>query len=135
MKPIAAVRATGRCRRAPRAATIAILCCALPLLAGCGPNLARSTACSGNNFDEVNLQPGCSTICAQEPCKVWFRMPPGEGDYLVRDTAANIGEFPAGQTVFLGSFWQGGHRITVVGSDAPPAYLHVGGSRGSGVGF
>ena len=102
------------------------------LLAGCGSNMSKSTACGGNNFDEVTLQPGCSTICAQEPCKVMFRMPSGDGKYLVRGTAVDIGEYPAGETVFLGSFWRGSHRFTVEGTDADPAWLHIGGGNGGG---
>jgi len=107
---------------------------AVPLLTGCGANPNRSAACGGNNFDEVTLEPGCSTICAQEPCKVYFRMPAGEGNYLVRGRAVDIGEYPAGQTAFFGSFWQGFHKFTVEGADVPPAYLTVGGSRGDNVG-
>lgn len=103
------------------------------LLAACGSNpVARS--CGGNNFDEIQLAPGCSAICAQEPCKVYFAMPAGEGDYEVRGRGVSIGRYPAGETVFLGSFWQGSHRLTVEGTDAPPAYLHVGGSDNIGVG-
>jgi hypothetical protein len=112
--------------------------CASTLLAGCGTDLARSTACDGNNFDEVTLQPGCSTLCTQEPCSVYFRMPPGEGDFLVRGRAFDIGQYPAGETVFLGSYWHGSHIFTVEGVDVPPAYLTVGGGVGGGgvgVGF
>lgn len=119
-------------RRRTRLAIGAILLCALPLLGGCGVNYARSTACGGNNFDQVNLKPGCSAICAQEPCKVFFAMPEGTGSYLVRGQAADIGEYPAGQTVFLGSFWRGSHRFTVEGTDAPPAYLFVSGGGSDG---
>jgi len=116
--------------------TVLLLLLALPWLAGCGGNPSRSTACGGNNFDEVTLQPGCSTICAEEPCKVRFSMPPGEGRYLVRGRGVDIGEYPAGETVFLGSFWRGSHRFTVEGLDVPPAYLSVGGgAEAQGGGF
>lgn len=100
----------------------------LMLFAGCGANPSKSAACGGNNFDEVTLQPGCSAICVQEPCKVYFEMPAGDGTYLVRGLGVSIGEHPASQTVFLGSFWQGSHTIRVEGLDAPPAYLNVLGS-------
>ena len=103
------------------------------LITGCKGNPSKSTACGGTNFDEVRLQPGCSTICAQEPCRVYFDMPAGEGSYVVRGRAVTIGEYPAGKTVFFGSFWEGFHRFTVEGTDAPPAYLSVGGG-GEGVG-
>jgi len=106
---------------------------AIPLLAGCSLDLARSTACDGNNFDKVTLQPGCSTMCAQEPCSVYFHMPGGEGELLVRGRAFDIGEYPAGQTVFLGSYWHGSHVFTVEGVDVPPAYLSVGGGADGGM--
>jgi hypothetical protein len=119
-------------RRTRRRAAVATLCCTIPLLAGCGAGFSRSTACGGNNFEGVELVPGCSAICAQEPCKVWFVMPEGAGSYPVRGKAVAIGEYPAGQTVFLGSFWRGSHQFVVEGMDAPPAYLFVSGGGSDG---
>ena len=94
-------------------------------LAGCGAGATKSTACGGNNFEEVTLQPGCSTICMAEPCAVYFRMPPGDGSFLVRGYGVNIGTFPAGQTAFLGSFFTGSHIFVVEGANVPPAHLTV----------
>ena len=111
----------------------ALLACSL-FIAGCVSNPTPGTACDGNNFDQVMLQPGCSTICFQEPCRVFFRMPPGKGSYLVRGSAMEIGEYPAGETVYLGSFWKGGHRITVEGANAPTTWLWVSGGSDSGIG-
>lgn len=105
------------------------------LLGGCGTNPVATGVCRGSNFDEVQMAPGCSTVCAEEPCKVFFAMPAGEGEYEVRGRGVSIGRYPAGKTVFLGSFWHGSHRITVEGTDAPPAYLYIGGSRGDAMGF
>jgi hypothetical protein len=95
------------------------------LLAGCGAGATKSTACAGNNFEEVTLQPGCSTICMAEPCAVYFRMPPGDGSFLVRGYGVDIGTYPAGQTAFLGSFFTGGHTFVVEGANVPPAHLTV----------
>ena len=106
----------------PGLATVFILA---TLLAGCGSGATRSTACGGNNFEEVLLEPGCSTICMAEPCAVRFRMPPGNGSFLVRGYGVDIGTYPAGQTVFLGSFFTGGHIFVVEGASVPPAYLTV----------
>jgi hypothetical protein len=129
-------RLSPTCTLARRAALLGALFAA-PLLAGCGANFTRSTACDGNNFDRVTLQPGCSATCTQEPCSVYFRMPAGQGKLLVRGRAVDIGEYPAGETAFLGSFWHGSHIFTVEGVDVPPAYLTVGGGVGSsmGIGF
>jgi len=98
------------------------------IVAGCISD-PRVTACDGTNFNEVTLQPGCSTLCAEEPCKLYFRMPAGDGAYMVREGAVEIGRFPAGRTVFLGTFWQGWHEFTVEGSDSPPARVRIPGSR------
>lgn len=124
----------GRPRTCSVVATLFAIIC-FTSITGCGGNEARSasTACGGNNFDEVTLQPACYTNCAQEPCRVNFRMPPGDGNFLIRGRGVTIGEYPAGQTVFLGSFWCGTHKFTVVGANVPSAYLGVG-CTGSGIG-
>jgi hypothetical protein len=85
-----------------------------------------SQACSDNNFDEVRLQPGCATICYEQPCKVYFRMPAGRGLYRVRGRGVVIGDYPAGRTVLLGDFWQGNHVLHIEGANVAPAYLYVG---------
>ncbi len=101
------------------------LCLAASVQFGCSAAPTMSTACGGNNFEEVSLQPGCSTICMAEPCKVNFRMPPGDGEYLVRNYGVEIGTYPAGETVFLGGFFTGGYQFKVEGAAVPPAYLTV----------
>lgn len=123
--------------RSRTCSALAALCAAIctTSIVGCMGNESRSvsSACSGNNFEEVTLQPACYTSCAQEPCKVNFRMPPGDGNFLVRGRGVTIGEYPAGQTVFLGSFWCGTHEFIVEGANVPPAYLGVG-CTSSGIG-
>jgi hypothetical protein len=105
----------------PRALALA----ALISLAGASP--AAGSACSGTNFDEVWLQPGCSTICYEEPCRAHLRLPKGKGRLTVLDGGVLIGHYPAGQTVDLGHFWRGNHRLEVEGAGVPPTYLFVGG--------
>jgi hypothetical protein len=95
------------------------------LLGACSGALTKDDGCGGNNFGRVTLQPGCSALCTDEPCAVYFRMPPGEGEFRVRSPGLPIGEYPAGQTVFLGNFWAGSYTFTVEGTDAAPAHLGV----------
>lgn len=95
------------------------------LQTGCSTSTTLSTACGGNNFEEVTLKPGCSTICMAEPCKVFFQMPPGESDYLVRGYGTDIGTYPAGEMVFLGSYWTGNHIFKVEGASVPIARVTV----------
>lgn len=105
------------------------------LLGLCGPLQAAGrgnpgNACSGTNFDEVWLQPGCSTFCYEEPCRVHFRMPKGKGRYAMRlNGGVLIGHYAAGQTADLGHFWRGNHRLEVEGAGMPPTYLFVGGGH------
>lgn len=112
---------------APRLSSLALLL-VMGVLGGCvsDPSI---TACDGTNFDEVTLRPGCSALCAEEPCKVYFQMPPGTGTCMVWEGALEIGGFPAGKTVFLGTFWRGWHEFTVEGSSMPPARVHILGSE------
>ncbi len=85
------------------------------------------TACSGNNFDEVTLQPGCRTTCVEEPCEVYFRMPRGKGKYRVYGQAVIIGDYPAGRKVYFGRFWCGNHIFKIPDARVPEARVYVGG--------
>lgn len=107
------------------------LCLLLTLLAGCtgGERIDSKSACVKGNFEKVTLCPGASAGCATNPCNLSFQMPAGEGKYQVTSNNLDLGTFPAGQTVDLGSFWEGSHTIEVQGSDAPPAYFRVVGDR------
>ena len=49
---------------------------------------------------------------------------PGEGPYELRGSAFPIGEYPAGQTAMIGSFFESS-VIEVVGTDLPKTYLTV----------
>ena len=86
-----------------------------------------SQACSGANFEQVTLRPGCSTTCYEEPCKVYFQIPRGKGKYQVFEGRFNIGHFRAGRRVFLGNFWKGNHRFSIPDAGVPDTYLFVGG--------
>ena len=112
--------------RAGRSWMLVFTSAATLLVGACSsPAYKQSRACDGNNFGRVNLEPGCSAVCTDEPCAVHFQMPPGEGEYLVRTPGVRIGEYPAGEKVFLGAFWVGTYVFTVEGTEAPPAYLNV----------
>ena len=80
---------------------------------------------SNNHFDKVTLRPGDSFICIQSPCAVYFVMPEGNGNYVIKGSNVYPQSYPAGQTVFLGSYWTGGYSFIAEGSDTPYAYLSV----------
>ena len=94
----------------------------VPLLAACAGRPSGET-----HWDEVTLRLGQSSYCDNAPCRVYLVMPPGSGEYAVSATDyGRLGVFPAGQTVFLGSFWEGRNTVVVEGIDAPPAWVWVG---------
>ena len=89
------------------------------LLAGC--------ATTGNfvsDWGEITLAPGDTGLCHSNPCRVFFKLPPGEGSYTLHGSAFPIGEYPAGQTAMIGSFFESS-VIQVVGTDLPKTYLTV----------
>lgn len=90
------------------------------------------TACAntggGDNVESLGgtmlLEPGGTGLCRAPPCKVQFRMPPGQGSYEVLANEMSIGSFPAGETVSLGEFWNG-QTFVVKGAKVAPAYFNV----------
>jgi hypothetical protein len=77
-----------------------------------------------SDWGEITLAPGVTGTCQSNPCRVFFQMPPGEGTYQLRGDAFEIGEYPAGETVMIGSFFES-NVIKVVGADVPKAYIYV----------
>ncbi|UHD14352.1 hypothetical protein [Thiocapsa bogorovii] len=73
---------------------------------------------------QITLKPGETGTCQSNPCQVSFVMPPGTGTYEVTGNQVKIGDFPAGQTVSLGSLF-GSNAIKVVGADVPTAYVYI----------
>lgn len=102
------------------AATAALLCA----LIGSAPTLqAGDKDISG--FDEITLAPGDNGSCNSSPCTVYLKMPPGEGTYEVMSSGdGRVGEYPAGETVKLGSFWSD-QAFTIKGMDVPKAYAYI----------
>ncbi|NEX21928.1 hypothetical protein G3480_16720 [Thiorhodococcus mannitoliphagus] len=91
--------------------------------------LSVLTACasSGDHVTgvmQVSIKPGDTANCDSSPCQVTFQMPPGSGTYEVTGNQTKIGDFPAGQSVSLGGFYQS-NAIKVVGANVPPAYVYV----------
>lgn len=94
--------------------------------------LATGCASSGNSvsdWGEITLAPGDTGVCQSNPCRVFFEMPSGEGTYQLRGDAFSIGEYPAGQTAMIGSFFES-NVIKVVGVDVPKTYIYVPSSSG-----
>jgi hypothetical protein len=108
---------------------IAPLLCAAGFLLGC-----QSTGRHVSAWGEITLAPGDTGTCTSNPCRVFFEMPPGDGNYRVDAGPGQIriGEFPAGETVSLGSFFESG-SIKLPGANVPPAYIYVPESSGSDV--
>ena len=81
------------------------------------------------NVGEVKLAPGKSESCFGSPCTVTFVMPEGTGTYeVVQDNphGTKLGDFPAGETVNLGSFYSS-TVFFVKGGDFKPAHVWIGG--------
>ncbi len=88
---------------------------------------ATTSPCGGpaTNFGAVTLCPGVSQTCVGRPCSVYFRMPPGSGRYALHQyTVGRIGEYPAGQTVSLGGYWES-TTFSVPDAGVPDAYLYI----------
>jgi len=105
------------------------------LALACGPLMLGLVACadasgdaSGDNVESLGgtmvLEPGGTGLCRAAPCTVQFRMPPGSGSYEVLSDTMSLGTYPAGETVTLGSFYNG-HTFNVKGAGVAPAYFHV----------
>lgn len=92
------------------------------MIAGCA-----NTGNHVTDWGEITLGPGDTGSCTSNPCRVFFKMPPGDGTYKVTGTGFMIGEYPAGRTVMIGSFFEGS-AIRVEGAGVPPAYIYVPGT-------
>ena len=89
--------------------------------------LLAACASSGEHVTgvmQITLKPGETGTCQSSPCQVSLVMPPGTGTYEVTGNEVKIGDFPAGQTVSLGSLF-GSNAIKIVGANVPPAYVYI----------
>jgi hypothetical protein len=91
----------------------------LSMVAGCS-----STGRHVTDWGEITLAPGDTGSCRSNPCRVFFQMPPGDGNYRLTGTGFTIGDYPAGKTVMIGSFFES-TAIRVEGAPVPPTYLYV----------
>jgi len=101
-----------------------LLCLAmLAALSGCAAN----PVCDDDqgSIDAVTLCPGASKSCNDSPCTIYYLMPDGSGDYLVTGNGIRIGEFPPGEKVNLGAYWES-YYFDVVGADVARAYVFIG---------
>jgi hypothetical protein len=93
-------------------------------------------ACAGagrhvSDWGEITLAPGDTGTCLSNPCRVFFQMPPGEGTYRVTANEVDLGEYPAGKRVTLGSFFES-NAIKLPGTDVPHTYIYILESAGGG---
>lgn len=91
----------------------------LMLLGGCA-----STPNEETGFDKVTVKPGQTASCETRPCKIMFEVPAGSGTVEVTGNQTRLGDYPAGQTSEVGSFWQS-QEIEIKGSDLPAAYVNI----------
>ncbi len=98
---------------------LTLLTIAVSMVAGCA-----STGNHVTDWGEITLSPGDTGSCTSNPCRVFFKMPPGDGTYKLTGTGFSIGEYPAGQTVVIGSFFESS-AIKVEGAGVPPTYIYV----------
>ena len=91
----------------------------LLLLAGCSSvNEGKS------GFFQVTVKPGQTANCDSTPCKIMLEMPAGSGTFEVTGNQVKLGDYPAGQTVEVGSFWTP-QAINIKGTDAPTAHVYM----------
>ena len=107
----------------------ALLIGSLPLLVAC-----TSTGRHVSDWGEITLRPGDTGTCLSNPCRVFFEVPPGEGKYLITANEVKVGEYPAGKTAMIGSFWES-NAIKFPGTDIPHTYIYVMSSGGGGGGM
>jgi hypothetical protein len=100
----------------------ALLGSALVAVGGCTPS---GQFVSG--WGEITLAPGDTGTCHSNPCRVFLEMPPGDGTYVVTGTGFTIGEYPAGERVNIGSFFESS-AIKVQEAEVPNAYIYVPGT-------
>lgn len=95
------------------------------LLAG---GLVSACSSTGDNsitgFDQLTLAPGDTGNCDSSPCQVYLKIPAGSGSYEVTANEVRVGTYPAGQTAFLGSFWQS-QAFAIKGMNVPKAYAYI----------
>ncbi|MEA3274460.1 MAG: hypothetical protein U9Q81_04035 [Pseudomonadota bacterium] len=103
-----------------------------PLLIGAVPLLlaCATTGRHVTDWGEITLSPGDTGTCQSNPCRVFFQMPPGDGTYRVTANEVTVGDFPAGKTVSLGSFFES-NAIKLPGTKVPPTYVYIPGTAGS----
>jgi hypothetical protein len=95
----------------------------LCVLAGFAPAVIGGDD-SISGFDQITLAPGDTGRCNSSPCTVYLKMPPGSGTYEVTCNESRVGEYPAGETVNLGSFWSD-QAFAIKGMDVPKAYAYI----------
>jgi hypothetical protein len=87
------------------------------------------TACTSTGkhvtgFGQITLSPGETGTCQSNPCRVFLKIPEGKGSYEVIANQVKVGEYPAGQTADLGSFFNS-QAFQIVGMNVPRAYAYV----------
>ena len=108
--------------------TVALL--ALPLIAACSTTAHTPQVVTGQgNIVGANVSTAVASVerggsCAVNPCQVLFRTPPGEGDIRIVANGFDLGTFPRGETVSLGSYTES-VRISLPGTDYGWVFVNI----------
>ena len=103
---------------------------ALPLIGACTTTAntpqvvtGRQAAGGDNVFTAVaTVERGGS--CSVNPCGVLFKTPPGEGELRIVANGFDLGTFPRGETVSLGTYTES-VRISLPGTDYRWVFVNI----------
>jgi hypothetical protein len=104
----------------PPTTKAALLAALFTLLGGCADSRPSGNSLGGT----LTLQPGGTVLCNITPCSVSLVLPPADGELTVLSGTFAIGQYPAGQTVKLGSFYNP-QVFIIKDSGLPPAYFYT----------
>jgi hypothetical protein len=79
----------------------------------------------GDGFLTVVVGPGESRGCNNTSCRIYYRMPDLDAPAQVAVNHFQVGTFPPGEVVDLGTWSDPIIRIRVVGADVPRAYVNM----------
>jgi len=101
----------------------------LPLLAACAASEPKPAVVQGsgpirNDFMATTASIDRSGHCNSNPCDVYFQTPPGNSDIRIVANGFDLGTFPPGKLVSLGSY--NDHvRISMPDTDYKTVFVNI----------
>lgn len=77
-----------------------------------------------SGFDEVTVAPGDTAQCQSNPCRVFLKIPAGDGSVTVTGNEVTWGTYPSGQTADLGQVFNS-TGFELQGTGLPKAYVYM----------